>query len=184
MKPRKRGVPSTAVRMRVMKRDKFQCTYCGVAGTQAELQVDHIIALAKGGSHHMSNLTTACRACNQRKSDGAAIRRPSHHAGLVGMFLHVFKDGHIECQGEIIAVDGYMVLIEWFEWLCGFPVFVEALTKSFVYSEQCRLYKSAESMNLAYSSRERLLLKESEQALLDAQTPHLSGGVQEAESEI
>lgn len=68
--------PSVAVKMRVMKRDRFQCTYCGAPGTEAELEVDHIIAVAKGGSHHMSNLTTACRACNQKKADGKLAKTP------------------------------------------------------------------------------------------------------------
>ena len=62
--------PSAAVRIRAMKRDKFRCTYCGASGNEVELEVDHIIARSKGGSHHISNLTTACRKCNQKKSDG------------------------------------------------------------------------------------------------------------------
>jgi hypothetical protein len=66
--------PSAAVRIRVMKRDRFRCTYCGTPGTDAELEVDHIIAFARGGSHHMSNLTTACRRCNQSKGDRDAPR--------------------------------------------------------------------------------------------------------------
>lgn len=45
---------SAAVRMRVMKRDRFKCTYCGAPGTDAELEVDHIIAVANGGSNHIS----------------------------------------------------------------------------------------------------------------------------------
>src|ERR1700731_2001398 len=63
--------PSAAVRIRAMKRDRFRCTYCGAPGTHAELEVDHIIPCSKGGSHHISNLTTACRKCNQKKSDGS-----------------------------------------------------------------------------------------------------------------
>jgi len=55
-----------------MKRDRFRCTYCGAPGTDVELEVDHIVAVANGGSHHMSNLTTACRTCNQRKGANAA----------------------------------------------------------------------------------------------------------------
>lgn len=64
--------PSAAVILRVFKRDRFQCTYCGAPGTDAELQADHIIAVSKGGSHHISNLTTACRVCNQSKGNREA----------------------------------------------------------------------------------------------------------------
>lgn len=68
--------PSDAVKIRVLKRDRFRCTYCGVPGTDAELEVDHIIPVARGGSHHISNLTTACRSCNQHKGAGDAPKRP------------------------------------------------------------------------------------------------------------
>jgi hypothetical protein len=67
VKTHRRDGPSAEVRIRVYKRDRFRCTYCGVAGTDAELEVDHIVPVAGGGSHHISNLTTACRACNQKK---------------------------------------------------------------------------------------------------------------------
>lgn len=173
-KPRRKGTPSTAVRMRVMKRDRFQCTYCGVAGTQAELQVDHIIALAKGGSHHMSNLTTACRACNQNKSDGAP--RALRINGLIGLFVHTFEYGQIQCQGEIIAMDGDTALVQWFEWLCGCPVFVGPLAKSEIYAN-CKLYASAKLMNRAYD--EEIRRQHRENGDYDR-----SGGIQEAESEI
>lgn len=99
--------PSAAVRIRVMKRDRFACTYCGTPGTDAELEVDHIIAVAKGGSHHMSNLTTACRKCNQSKGDRPApharpIDAAAHHdtpRSLMGMFVLTFNRGVMQYQG-------------------------------------------------------------------------------------
>lgn len=87
----------------------------------------------------MSNLTTACRACNQKKSDGAALPRLHGSNGLVGMFVHTFKDGEIESQGEIVALDGEIALVQWFEWLCGGPIFVGPLPKSEIYAT-CKLY--------------------------------------------
>jgi hypothetical protein len=60
---------SSAVIMRVFKRDRFLCSYCGVNGSEAELQCDHIIPKSKGGSNHMSNLATSCRKCNQSKGN-------------------------------------------------------------------------------------------------------------------
>ena len=61
--------PSSAVIMRVFKRDMFTCVYCGVNGSNAELQCDHIIPISKGGSNHIANLATACRKCNQSKGN-------------------------------------------------------------------------------------------------------------------
>jgi 5-methylcytosine-specific restriction endonuclease McrA len=42
-----------------------ECAYCGAKNTP--LQIDHITPKAKGGSDRVSNLTLACRPCNQQK---------------------------------------------------------------------------------------------------------------------
>jgi hypothetical protein len=42
-----------------------QCAYCGVKNVP--LQVEHILAKAKGGSNRISNLALACQSCNQKK---------------------------------------------------------------------------------------------------------------------
>ena len=146
--------PSAAVRIRVLKRDRFQCTYCGAPGTDAELEVDHIISVANGGSHHMSNLTTACRACNQKKGAGSLDVKKNAGAykqdALVGMFLHTIEDdGAIHYQGQIIAVDNEVVLVQLFSWLSGDPTNVEPVPKSIIYSKKCRLYGTNELMLIA-----------------------------------
>ena len=60
--------PSDAAKMRVMRRDRYTCVYCGAEGKNAELQIDHVVPVAKGGSHHIANLVAACRSCNQSPS--------------------------------------------------------------------------------------------------------------------
>jgi 5-methylcytosine-specific restriction protein A len=151
--------PSAAVRIRVMKRDRFQCTYCGVPGTDAELEIDHIVPVARGGSHHMSNLTTACRSCNQSKSDGVLTPKRAARAhmsnGLVGIFLHTFKDGRIEWQGRIIGVDGDICLVQLFGWFHGDPTNVVPIKKAEIYSERCRLYADEETWRTAATSESR-----------------------------
>ncbi|MFM0145442.1 RNA-guided endonuclease IscB [Paraburkholderia sp. RL18-085-BIA-A] len=42
-----------------------QCAYCDATGRP--LQIDHIKARALGGSNRVSNLTLACKSCNQQK---------------------------------------------------------------------------------------------------------------------
>ncbi len=42
------------------------CAYCGA---DEKLEVEHVAALASGGSHVASNLLGACRACNASKCD-------------------------------------------------------------------------------------------------------------------
>ena len=41
------------------------CAYCDATGVR--LQKEHIVARSRGGSNRVSNLTLACRPCNQRK---------------------------------------------------------------------------------------------------------------------
>ena len=42
-----------------------KCAYCGAVNTP--LEVEHIVPKARGGSNRSSNLTLACRPCNQAK---------------------------------------------------------------------------------------------------------------------
>jgi 5-methylcytosine-specific restriction endonuclease McrA len=44
-----------------------KCAYCGAENTPIE--IDHIHPRSKGGSDRVSNLTLACRPCNQRKGN-------------------------------------------------------------------------------------------------------------------
>jgi 5-methylcytosine-specific restriction endonuclease McrA len=46
------------------------CVYCGATGVP--LERDHITPSSRGGSDRVSNLTVACRACNQKKGDRTA----------------------------------------------------------------------------------------------------------------
>lgn len=40
------------------------CVYCGDA---ADLEIEHIIPLARGGTNEIGNLTVSCRTCNAKK---------------------------------------------------------------------------------------------------------------------
>ncbi len=57
-----------SLRLRVLARDGFVCTYCGVHLEGANATVDHITSRKVGGSlFDMENLTSACKSCNSRK---------------------------------------------------------------------------------------------------------------------
>ena len=49
--------------------DKQQgkCVYCGNVYQYDELQIEHMIPKALGGSDHIRNCQLACRHCNQAK---------------------------------------------------------------------------------------------------------------------
>ncbi len=156
--------PSAAVRIRVYKRDRFQCTYCGAPGTDAELEVDHIIPLAKGGSNHMSNLTTACRKCNARKGTRdappigrAKSRSPEPDGSLVGRCLHTLNEkGDVHYQGQIIDDIGDRVFVQLFSFMDGEPTNCIALEKSFVFDEKkCALYRNCDQMNARFRVLQR-----------------------------
>jgi 5-methylcytosine-specific restriction endonuclease McrA len=48
-----------------------RCAYCGLAGVP--LEVEHIVPRSRGGSNRVSNLTLACKPCNQSKGGRTAL---------------------------------------------------------------------------------------------------------------
>lgn len=67
---------SKRVRFDVFKRDLFTCQYCGATPPKAVLEVDHIEAVANGGSDDEDNLITACFDCNRGKAANALTVAP------------------------------------------------------------------------------------------------------------
>jgi hypothetical protein len=58
---------SKKTRFEIFKRDLFTCQYCGAHPPGVLLHVDHIVAVASGGTNDKDNLTTACEPCNSGK---------------------------------------------------------------------------------------------------------------------
>ena len=75
-----------ALRYAVLRRDKFQCQYCGQNAPNTKLEVDHIVPLAEGGTNELDNLKTSCYACNRGKNSLWIIER-------MGRSPHGFKRG-------------------------------------------------------------------------------------------
>jgi 5-methylcytosine-specific restriction endonuclease McrA len=59
------AIPST-VRREVWRRDEGKCRKCG---SRKNLEYDHIIPVAEGGSNTARNIELLCEACNRAKSD-------------------------------------------------------------------------------------------------------------------
>ena len=55
------------VRIQVLRRDGYTCSYCGVTDHD-RMTVDHVIPKSAGGPDEPSNMTAACMPCNLRKS--------------------------------------------------------------------------------------------------------------------
>jgi 5-methylcytosine-specific restriction endonuclease McrA len=62
-------------RREVLRRDKYQCQYCG---SVKKLTLDHVIPRSKGGKHTWDNVVIACEPCNSRKGD-----RTHQDAGMI-----------------------------------------------------------------------------------------------------
>ena len=60
----------------VMLRDRYTCQACGVRRRARELEVDHIVEIARGGAAlEYGNLRTLCRPCHREKSRRFAADR-------------------------------------------------------------------------------------------------------------
>ncbi|HBC94302.1 MAG TPA: hypothetical protein DCZ10_15745 [Pelotomaculum sp.] len=57
-----------AVRVSVLKRDNYRCQWCGATSFTAELVIDHIVPVARGGKNNIENLRVLCKDCNEGKS--------------------------------------------------------------------------------------------------------------------
>lgn len=60
-------------RFAVLARDNFTCAYCGEKPGHSELEVDHIIPVAMGGSNNLINLVCSCKRCNRGKSGRVVV---------------------------------------------------------------------------------------------------------------
>lgn len=60
-----RGKVTNKVRFSIYKRDHYRCKKCGIKIN--DLEIDHIIPIAKGGKSTYDNLQTLCRNCNYKK---------------------------------------------------------------------------------------------------------------------
>jgi uncharacterized protein YozE (UPF0346 family) len=67
-KPRAREGISLALRFQVFKDDNYSCQLCGgTARDGKRLEVDHKLAVARGGTNARENLWTLCFECNRGK---------------------------------------------------------------------------------------------------------------------
>ncbi len=64
-----RGKVSNKMRFSIYERDGYKCCKCGISQKYADLEIDHIIPIAKGGKSTYDNLQTLCHKCNAEKGD-------------------------------------------------------------------------------------------------------------------
>lgn len=62
----------------LLRRHGGRCAYCLTAPAE---HLDHVIPLARGGSHGIGNLAPACARCNRSKSDRLLVEWRHHRPG-------------------------------------------------------------------------------------------------------
>jgi len=69
----------------IQKRDDYKCVLCG---STDHIEVDHILAIALGGTNKIENGQTLCYSCHQKKTakDKALIRRLNRNPQSRGFF--------------------------------------------------------------------------------------------------
>jgi len=81
-------------RRNLLLRDDHTCQYCFFTGVAAELTVDHVVPMSRGGApDRWENLVIACKRCNWRKANhlphevGLQLRRAP--APLTHEYAHI-----------------------------------------------------------------------------------------------
>ena len=77
------GRPWRRLRQAILLRDQYTCRACGLVG--GELELDHIVNVARGGTDDPANLQILCRSCHAaktaRESSGLFDNRPGGVGG-------------------------------------------------------------------------------------------------------
>lgn len=63
-----------ALRFEILERDEYTCRYCGRSAPSVPIEVDHVVAVAEGGTDDPENLVACCWSCNRGK-EGLRARR-------------------------------------------------------------------------------------------------------------
>lgn len=67
---------------------------------------------------------------------------------ITGWFVHTLKDGTIDWQGEIVAVEDDVVLLQLYSWLDGSPTKIVPFSKVELFT-RCVLYRTEEQWKYA-----------------------------------
>ena len=76
------------LRLALILRDNLSCVWCGdSAENGAQLSIDHLTCVSKGGGNQPTNLVTACRRCNSSRADRSVTRFASACASYLDRSL-------------------------------------------------------------------------------------------------
>ena len=107
---------SSRTRYAILSRDNFTCQACGSRAPHVTLQIDHIVAVANGGSDDEENLQTLCTTCNFGKSDSSPSNVvPIRPGQLVssGPVLRWPDLPDVPCRGDSLKPPVLWLGVEW-----------------------------------------------------------------------
>jgi CRISPR/Cas system Type II protein with McrA/HNH and RuvC-like nuclease domain len=91
-------------RFRVLRKCSFRCRYCGKPASETQLEIDHVLPKACGGTDHEDNLVAACGDCNRGKADDSAVEMCVEHVELPdGTFEWLYPDAAIRAALRELA---------------------------------------------------------------------------------
>ena len=96
-------------KLKLFRRDRMTCAYCGQRFHERELQCEHILPESRGGRWAWMNLVTACGVCNGRKAD-----RTPEEAGMPLVYLP-----YVPSRFEAFLLDGRHIRADVHEWLAA-----------------------------------------------------------------
>jgi hypothetical protein len=99
-------VPSFS-KLKLFRRDRFSCAYCGQRFHERDLQCEHIVPESRGGRWTWMNLVAACGSCNGRKAD-----RTPEEAGMPLVYLP-----YVPSRFEDFLLEGRHIRADVHEWL-------------------------------------------------------------------
>jgi 5-methylcytosine-specific restriction endonuclease McrA len=88
-------------------RDRHLCAYCGGVFSSTRLTRDHITPFSRGGRDTWMNVVTACRSCNERKSD-----RTPEQAGMELLYAP-----YVPNRAEYLILTNRRILVDQMEFL-------------------------------------------------------------------
>jgi len=140
-KPSKRTSLPQSLRFDILRRDNFTCRYCGRSSPDVVLHVDHVTAVANGGTDDPANLITSCSDCNFGKRtkvvEGVEPIQPAN--SLVGLYGLEFEGSY---QFKIVRkLSDESYLVQLYDWLLGDPTNTEVrATSTLLNPVKCKLF--------------------------------------------
>ena len=102
-------VTPAVAKLKLFRRDRHTCAYCGGRFHDRELQCEHVVPASRGGGWTWMNLVTACGPCNGRKAD-----RTPEEAGMPLVYLP-----YVPSRFEDFLLEGRHIRADVHEWLAA-----------------------------------------------------------------